>query len=63
MLEPYVLKGTCTVLRGERGGNTPDLPDLTPYGGVGIEIAYGWGAHTDHALLLLHYGVAIHPIS
>ena len=27
MLEPYVLKGTSTVLRGERGGNTPDLPD------------------------------------
>ena len=27
MLEPYVLKGTCTVLRGERGSDTPDLPD------------------------------------
>jgi hypothetical protein len=25
--EPYVLKGTSTVLRGERGSNIPDLPD------------------------------------
>jgi hypothetical protein len=25
--EPYVLKGTSTVLRGERGRNIPDLPD------------------------------------
>jgi hypothetical protein len=25
--EPYVLKGTRTVLRGERGSNIPDLPD------------------------------------
>ena len=27
MLEPYVLKGTRTVLRGERDSNIPDLPD------------------------------------
>ena len=27
MLEPDVLKGTCLVLRGERGSNAPDLPD------------------------------------
>ena len=27
MPEPYVLKGTRTVLRGERGSDTPDLPD------------------------------------
>ena len=27
MPEPYVLKGTRAVLRGERGSNTPDLPD------------------------------------
>ena len=27
MPEPYVLKGTRTVLRGERGSNIPDLPD------------------------------------
>ena len=27
MLEPYVLKGTSTVLRGERDSNIPDLPD------------------------------------
>ena len=27
MLEPYVLKGTRTVLRGEGGSNIPDLPD------------------------------------
>ncbi len=24
--EPYEWKLSCTVLRGERGGNTPDLP-------------------------------------
>jgi hypothetical protein len=28
MLEPYVLKGTSTVLRGERDSNIPDLPDI-----------------------------------
>ena len=27
MLEPYVLKGTSTVLRGEGDSNIPDLPD------------------------------------
>ena len=27
MPEPYVSKGTRTVLRGERGSDTPDLPD------------------------------------
>ena len=27
MPEPYVSKGTRTVLRGEGGSNTPDLPD------------------------------------
>ena len=27
-LEPYEGKRSCTVLRGERGSNTPDLPDL-----------------------------------
>ena len=27
MPEPYVLKGTRTVLRGEGGSDTPDLPD------------------------------------
>jgi hypothetical protein len=27
MLEPYVLKGTRTVLRGEGDSNIPDLPD------------------------------------
>jgi hypothetical protein len=29
VLEPYVLKGTSTVLRGGRGSNTPDLPDYS----------------------------------
>ena len=28
MLEPYEGKRSCTVLRGEGGSNTPDLPDL-----------------------------------
>jgi hypothetical protein len=28
MLEPDVLKGTRPVLRGERGSNAPDLPDV-----------------------------------
>jgi predicted transposase/invertase (TIGR01784 family) len=28
MLEPDVLKGTSPVLRGERGSDVPDLPDL-----------------------------------
>lgn len=27
LLEPYDAKVSCTVLRGERGSNTPDLPD------------------------------------
>jgi hypothetical protein len=27
MLEPYVLKGTRAVLRGEGDSNIPDLPD------------------------------------
>ncbi len=27
MLEPYVLKETCTVLRGERNREVSDLPD------------------------------------
>jgi len=27
MLEPYDGKLSCTVLRGEWGGNAPDLPD------------------------------------
>ena len=27
MLEPYDGKLSCTVLRGERGSNVPDLPD------------------------------------
>ena len=27
-LEPYDGKLSCTVLRGERGSNAPDLPDL-----------------------------------
>jgi hypothetical protein len=26
LLEPYVLKGASTVLKGERGRNAPDLP-------------------------------------
>ena len=29
-LEPYDGKLSCTVLRGERGSNAPDLPDITP---------------------------------
>jgi len=28
-LSRCVLKGTCTVLRGERGSDAPNLPDLT----------------------------------
>lgn len=28
-LEPYDGKLSCTVLRGERGSNAPDLPDQT----------------------------------
>lgn len=28
-LEPYDGKLSCTVLRGERGSNAPDLPDVT----------------------------------
>lgn len=28
-LEPYDGKLSCTVLRGERGSNAPDLPDPT----------------------------------
>lgn len=28
-LEPYDGKLSCTVLRGERGSNAPDLPDIT----------------------------------
>ena len=31
MLEPYDAKVSCTVLRGERGSNTPDLPDKEYY--------------------------------
>ena len=27
-LEPYDGKLSCTVLRGERGSNAPDLPDI-----------------------------------
>jgi hypothetical protein len=27
LLEPYEGKLSCTVLRGERGSNAPDLPD------------------------------------
>lgn len=29
LLEPYDAKVSCTVLRGERGSNAPDLPDQT----------------------------------
>ena len=29
LLEPYDGKLSCTVLRGERGSNAPDLPDIT----------------------------------
>lgn len=28
-LEPYDGKLSCTVLRGERGSNAPDLPDIS----------------------------------
>lgn len=28
-LSRCVLKGTCTVLRGERGSDAPNLPDVT----------------------------------
>lgn len=31
MLEPYEGKLSRTVLRGERGGNAPDLPGIQPY--------------------------------
>lgn len=31
LLEPYDAKVSCTVLRGERGSNTPDLPDKQYY--------------------------------
>ncbi|MCS2889904.1 conjugal transfer protein TraI [Parabacteroides faecis] len=31
LLEPYDAKVSCTVLRGERGSNTPDLPDKKYY--------------------------------
>ena len=31
LLEPYDAKVSCTVLRGERGSNTPDLPDKEYY--------------------------------
>lgn len=31
LLEPYDAKVSCTVLRGERGSNTPDLPDKRYY--------------------------------
>ena len=31
LLEPYDGKLSCTVLRGERGSNTPDLPDKEYY--------------------------------
>ncbi len=31
LLEPYDAKVSCTVLRGERGSNTPDLPDKAYY--------------------------------
>ena len=31
MPEPYVLKGTSTVLREEGGSDTPDLPDRQSY--------------------------------
>ena len=34
-LEPYDGKLSCTVLRGERGSNAPDLPDsIQTYGQV-----------------------------
>ena len=34
LLEPYDAKVSCTVLRGERGSNTPDLPDKKYYDGL-----------------------------
>ncbi|WP_418794052.1 conjugal transfer protein TraI [Phocaeicola coprophilus] len=34
LLEPYDAKVSCTVLRGERGSNTPDLPDKEYYDGL-----------------------------
>ena len=34
LLEPYDAKVSCTVLRGERGSNTPDLPDKKYYDGA-----------------------------
>ncbi|KMQ49374.1 hypothetical protein CHISP_3712 [Chitinispirillum alkaliphilum] len=32
MLEPYEWKLSCTVLRGERGGNASDLPGCASFG-------------------------------
>ena len=31
LLEPYDWKLSCTVLRGERGSNAPDLPGKSPF--------------------------------
>lgn len=32
LLEPYDWKLSCTVLRGERGSNAPDLPGRAQFG-------------------------------
>lgn len=43
-LEPYDGKLSCTVLRGERGSNAPDLPDIV------YHLLQSW-LHGGHAIL------------
>ena len=38
LLEPDAVKVASPVLRGERGGNAPDLPDLKKFGKTGIDV-------------------------
>ena len=51
LLEPYDWKLSCTVLRGERGSNAPDLPGTMLLDELMILCAMLVGSMTDHCAL------------
>jgi len=51
--EPYVLKGTRTVLRGEGGSNTPDLPDPFASSGFSDRDGYYFAKDSQGGLVVL----------
>ena len=43
LLEPYDWKLSCTVLRGERGSNAPDLPGIIIIRFIFKKLKNNWG--------------------